>query len=121
MASVLNKSLTPKEIDEAMEGKDEKTTTKVFCIDGVVVEIPLREALKRLPYGVEPMQRTMHVAIAGHGNEAHFLSAMTSGMLLHDVPSGKALQNINKDTVNTVASILGGKEVFGPDEDGVLK
>lgn len=99
----------------------EQATTKVFCIDGVIVEIPLRQALVRLPYDVMHMDRTMGFVISSQGKEAQFLTPMTSEMILIDVPNGKVVENINKNSVNMVAAIHGANPVFGEDQDGVLR
>lgn len=101
-------------------GKDAKVN--VFCIDGVVVAVPLRKALEAFPYGVEAKDdQVMNASFSIHGNDdIQFLSAMTSDLVLMDL-GGDIVENINKDTVNTVSDIFGGDPVFGDDEDGFLK
>jgi hypothetical protein len=109
------------EIDAIMQEQGEDAVVKVFCIDGIIVSVPLREALKRLPYDVEPMQKLMKTCIEKSGQEATFLSAMTADMLLGDIGRGQGVVNINKTTVNAVAEHFGGNPVFGDDHDGILR
>lgn len=121
------KSLTPELIDELVrDAGGEEAKAKVFCINGEIVEIPLRAALQRLPYEIEYLyaQPLMMVAIGVQGREVDFLSAQTSDMLLSKefgVGEGRVLENINKNTANIVSSLLSGKPIFGDDHDGVLR
>lgn len=141
MSSTLSSPLTTEEIESILAEAPEDAQTTVFCIDGVIVEVPFREALVRLPFDVMMMQRDMHNIITAQGKTAMFLSPMTSDMLLEDINKGikpmpyspwtvdaletrqvgKKLENINKTTVNAVAAMFGSNPVFGPDEDGVLR
>jgi len=141
MPSTFEQPLTPKEIESILAEASDDAQVTVFCIDGVIVEVPFREALIRLPFNVMMMQRDMHNIITAQGKTALFLSPMTSDMLLTDINKGvqplpdspwtvdaletrqvgKKLENINKTTVNAVAVMFGSNPVFGPDEDGVLK
>lgn len=98
--------------------------TKVFCIDGYIVKIPLRAALQRLPYDIMKTadQSVMKTALdIQKKNDVHFLTPMTKDMLLVDFPGAEVVENINKTTVNIVASIHGGNPVFGDNHDGILK
>lgn len=78
-------ALTPELIEQLVLDKGgEKATAKVFCINGEIVEIPLRAALQRLPYEIMYLyeQPLMMVAIQAQGKEVDFLSPQTSDMLL---------------------------------------
>jgi len=142
MPSTTERPLTPKEIESILAEASDDAQVTVFCIDGVIVEIPFREALIRLPYAVMMMQRSMYNIITAQGKEALFLSPMNSDMLLADLNKGftplpdspwsvgalekremvgKKLENINKTTVNAVSAMFGEEPVFGPNEDGVLR
>lgn len=133
--------MTPEEIDSIVENAPDNAQVTVFCIDGVIVEIPIREALKRLPCDVMMMQKDMHDIIVAQGKMALFLSPMHSDMLLGElnknieaIPNspwsvkaldarqkiGAKLENINKETANAVAALYGSEPVFGPDDDGIL-
>lgn len=94
---------------------------KIFCMDGVVVEIPQEEVEKRLPYDIMTLdqQPTMVKVLEAQGKQVDFLSAVPSFMLLKDVP-GATVENINKPTVNGVAEEFGYDHVYGPDDDGIL-
>lgn len=121
MPATSDKPLTPEEIEQIAATAPENAQVKVFCINGVIVEIPFREALKRLPYDVMMMQTDMKMVIEAQGRHADFLTPMTSDMILQDVGSGRELENINKNTVNAVALMKGGNQVFGDDQDGILR
>lgn len=121
MPGTIEKPLTPEQIETLAAEAGENAQARVFCINGEIVEIPFKEALSRLPYDVMEMQKTMELIIRGQGSHAHFLSPMTSAMLLKDVGSGKVIENINKNSVNRVAELYGGPPVFGDDQDGILK
>lgn len=110
-----------------METSQDPLTTemvKVFCIDGVVVKIPLSDALKRMPYDImdaaeEPTMRNV-LDIQGK-TDIHLLTPMTSEMMKMDFPLLEEVENINKATANAVASIHGYNPVFGDEDDGVLR
>ena len=123
MPAQMEKALTPQEIESICAEAPEDAKVKIFCINGVIVEIPFRKALERLPYDVMMMQQTMHTVITAQVPEmiVHFLTPMTSDMILQDVGGGTEVCNINKGAVNAVAGIFGGKPVFGDDHDGILK
>lgn len=96
----------------------------MFCINGVVVKIPLADAIKRLPYDIMETagQPTMQMVLAAQGkNDVPFLTPMTSDMLLAEFPGAEVVENINKTSANMVAGIYGHNPVFGDDHDGVLK
>lgn len=112
---------TPEEVEAVMRGLPEDLKTKVFCINGEIVEVRYRNAIERLPYDIMPMQELMHRAIKGAGHEdVVFLSPMTSEMLLAEM-EGKVVTNINKDAVNYVSQHYLGKPVFSDNQDGVLR
>lgn len=94
---------------------------KVFCVDGVVVEIDGDEAAKRLPFDIMTLdeQPTMVKVLKAQGKLTDYLSPMPSSYLLSQIP-GAVLENINKKTVNMVAEEFGGDEVYGEDESGIL-
>lgn len=96
----------------------------VFCINGEIVQVERAKAESRLPYDImDPAQQPlMKTVLAAQGKDVHFLTPMTSDMLIADL-GGTVLENINKTTVNMVASALrpDGKPVFGDDEDGILR
>lgn len=119
MSSTKWRPLTAQEVDEVAESFP--PTVPVFCIDGVVVEADTKAVLRLLPFDVEPTagQSVMNAALSGQ--DVPFLSAMSSGQFLYTVPSAKVLRNINKETANYVATALGGEEIFGPDQDGILR
>lgn len=114
--------LLPALIDQlVLEAGGEEAVTKVFCINGEIVEIPLRAALQRLPHEVMYMEPLMKTVIEMQGREATFLSPQMSYLLIQEVGAGRVLENINKDSVNMVSHVLAGKPVFGDDHDGVLR
>jgi len=96
----------------------------VFCINGEIVQVDREKAEARLPYDImDPTEQPlMQAVLAAQGKEVHYLTPMTSDMLIADI-GGQVLENINKTSVNMVAAALrpDGKPVFGDDEDGVLK
>lgn len=95
----------------------------VFCINGVV-QVEREKAEARLPYDImDPKEQPlMQMVFAAQGKDIQFLTPMTSDMLIADL-GGTVLENINKTSVNMVASALrpDGEPVFGDDEDGVLR
>lgn len=136
------RKLTPDEIISITATAPSDALVTVFCIDGVIVEIPFREALERLPFDVMMMEKHMFDIITAQGEEALFLSPMSSDMLLDAInevekpdspwevnalttkrarPTGRVLTNINKACVNAVASSFGEQPVFGLNEDGILR
>lgn len=106
--------------------QDHPTTelVKVFCIDGVVVKIPLDSAMQRMPYDImdaaeQPVMRS--VLDAQGKTDIHLLTPMTSEMMRIDFPNMEVVENINKTTANAVAAFHGGNPVFGENDDGVLR
>lgn len=98
--------------------------TKVFCINGVVVKIPLEDALGRMPYDIMDAaeQPVMRAVLDAQGKtDIHFLTPMTSEMMQMDFPNLEIVENINKTTVNAVAAFHGANPVFGENEDGILR
>ena len=121
MPQTVQKPLTPEVITQLCDELGENTRVKVFCIDGVLVYVLLRKALERLPYDVMMMQSTMDMAIKLQNvQDVAFLTPMTSDMAIRELDAVKG-ENINKGTVNAVASMFGHGPVFGEDEDGILR
>lgn len=99
------KPLTKQEIAYIMQDHDKDTKIKVFCIDGIIVEIPLIEALQRLPYDIMT-KKNQHIMDTVIGDRSQLLSPMTSAMLIADVPTGKIVENINEQTLRSVRDLL---------------
>ena len=120
MIADLQSPLTSQEIETICSGTNPDAKVKIFCINGVVVEVLFRKAIERLPFDVMMMQKDMAFVISSLGVETHFLSPMTSDMLIHDL-GGIEVININKNAVNMVAAMKGANPVFSDEEDGILR
>jgi hypothetical protein len=104
--------------------KTDNELVKVFCLDGVVVKLPLKEVLKRLPYYFmeAQKQRLMRTALdIQEKNDIHFLASVASFELFVDFPNAEVIENINKATANIVSAVLSGKILYGENDDGVLR
>jgi hypothetical protein len=98
------------------QGSEEPQKLKIFCIDGIILEVDEKDVLGagahmiHSEFGKAPL-----MAIALQGEGVDFLCSASTEQWLHELP-GKPVKNVRQRVFAAVAGMLGSEAKLPPGE-----